>query len=144
MTLKAEETLEMTLTLAVMDSYSAAHSVLSDVLLTASEPQSLEEVILSDGELNPGGEALYWLQNLTDMPLEFWTRGPGQGDRALPIAFKPSDLGEHNLDVSCHAGLPGWAVCRGPQTHVISKYAQESQCCALKTCTGLQHGLRCS
>ena len=100
MTLKAEETLEVTLTPAVMDSYSAAHSVLSGVLLTASEPQSLEEVILSDEALNSGGEALYWLQNLTDMPLEFWTRGPGQGGRALPIAFKPSDLGELTRNVS--------------------------------------------
>lgn len=93
--LKAEEILEVTLTQAVVDSYTAAQSLLNDVVLVTSEPQSLEEVILTQGSLNPGGEALYWIQNLTDMPLEFWTRGPGQGHRALPIAFKPADLGQH-------------------------------------------------
>ena len=91
--LKADDILEVTLTQALVDSYTAAQNVLNDVMLVASEPQSLEEVILTQDSLNPGGEALYWIQNLTDMPLEFWSRAPGQGCRALPIAFKPSDLG---------------------------------------------------
>lgn len=93
--LKADDILEVTFTQAVVDSYTAAQSVLNDVVLVTSEPQSLEEVILTQESLNPGGEALYWIQNLTDMPLEFWTRGHGQDHRALPIAFKPSDLGQH-------------------------------------------------
>ena len=91
--LNADDILEVTLTQTVVKSYTAAQSVLNDVVLVASEPQSLEEVILTQESLNPRGEALYWIQNLTDMPLEFWTRGPGQGCRALPIAFRPSDLG---------------------------------------------------
>lgn len=95
LTVKADDILEVTLTQAVVDSCTAAHSVFSDVMLVVSEPQTLEEVILTQESLTPGGEALYWIQNLTDMPLEFWTRGPGQGHRALPIAFKPSDLGQH-------------------------------------------------
>lgn len=94
LTVKADDILEVTLTQAVMDSCTAAHSVFSDVTLVVSEPQILEEVILTEQSLSPGGEALYWIQNLTDMPLEFWTRGPGQGHRALPTAFKPSDLGQ--------------------------------------------------
>ena len=96
-TLKAADAMEVTLTTAVINSYTAAKSILGDVMLIASEPQSLEEVILSDESPDPGGEALYWLQNLTDMPLEFWTRGPGQGSRAVPIAFKPSDLGQFQI-----------------------------------------------
>lgn len=93
-TLKAQDTLEVTLTQAVMDSYKAAQAVLNDVTLVAAEPQSLEDVILSEDEnLDPGGEALYWLQNLTDVPLEFWSKGPGQSKRPLPFAFEPADLG---------------------------------------------------
>ncbi|KAL0051145.1 hypothetical protein WJX82_002690 [Trebouxia sp. C0006] len=94
-TLKTQNTLELTFTQAVVSCYQAAQGVLNDVALVAAEPTTLEDVILSDdGNLSPGGEALYWLQNLTDMPLQFWSSGPGQSKRTVPFAFEPSDLGE--------------------------------------------------
>lgn len=94
-TLQAQDILELTFTQPVMDSYSASLGVLGDVGLVAADPRSLEEVILPDeGNLNPGGEALYWVQNLTDMQLGVWSRGPGQSARALPVGFEPSDLGQ--------------------------------------------------
>ena len=97
-TLKTQNTLELTFTQAVVSCYQAAQGVLNDVALVAAEPTTLEDVILSDdGNLSPGGEALYWLQNLTDMPLQFWSSGPGQSKRTVPFAFEPSDLGELHL-----------------------------------------------
>lgn len=101
-TLKTQDTLELTFTQAVVSCYQAAQGVLNDVALVAAEPTTLEDVILSDdGNLSPGGEALYWLQNLTDMPLQFWSSGPGQSKRTVPFAFEPSDLGKLCLDASC-------------------------------------------
>ena len=112
LTLKADDVLELTLTQAVIESSTAAQSVLNDVMLVISEPESLEDVISIHENQNPGGDVLYWLQNLTDMPIEFWTRGPGQGHRGLPIAFRPSDLGQH---------LP--SVLIGSQASLIYSYA---------------------
>ena len=101
-TLKTQDTLDLTFTQAVVSCYQAAQGVLNDVALVAAEPTTLEDVILSDdGNLSPGGEALYWLQNLTDMPLQFWSSGPGQSKRTVPFAFEPSDLGELELVASC-------------------------------------------
>lgn len=91
--LKADGVLEVTMTPAVMESFTAAQSVVSDVMLVISEPPVLEEVVVTHEGPDLAGDTLYWLQNLTDMPVEFWTRGPGQNHRALPIAFTPSDLG---------------------------------------------------
>ncbi len=103
-TLITPDTLELTFTQAVVSCYQAAQGVLNDVALVAAEPTTLEDVILSDdGNLSPGGEALYWLQNLTDMPLQFWSRGPGQSKKTVPFAFEPSDLGElQSLASCCH------------------------------------------
>ena len=95
MTLQAQDILELTFTQPVMDSYAASLGVLGDVGLVAADPRSLEEVILPDeGNPNPGGEALYWVQNLTDMQLGVWSRGPEQNAGALPVGFEPSDLGQ--------------------------------------------------
>lgn len=84
-----------------MESFTAAQNVLSDVMLVISEPQALEEVVVTHEGPDQGGDTLYWLQNLTDMPVEFWTRGPGQSHRALPIAFKPSELGLLQFSLDC-------------------------------------------
>ena len=87
--------LEVTLTQAVMDSYQATQAVISDVALVNAEPFQLETIIFETvAGLSPGGETLYWLQNLTDMPVEFWSEQPGHGYRSLAIANDPADLGE--------------------------------------------------
>lgn len=99
--LKADDILEVTLTQAVMESFTAAQNVLSDVMLVVSEPQVLEEVVVTHEGPDTGGDTLYWLQNLTDVPVEFWTRGPGQSHRALPLAFKPSELGLLQFSLDC-------------------------------------------
>ncbi len=129
MTLNAEDTLELTLTQAVMDSYQATQEVVSDVSFVAAEPQSLQDVIRSDEDNpNPGGEAIYWLQNLTDMPLEFWSRGPRQSERPLPVVFEPSDLGQPSLQHGfnhAHSGpvfaLTDDTICRINAAHVTQQ-----------------------
>ena len=112
MTLQAQDILELTFTQPVMNSYTASLDVFGDVALVAADPRSLEEVILPDeGNLNPGGEALYWVQNLTDMQLGVWSRGPGQSARALPVGFEPSDLGQASSQMlSCHQCSPSSSV----------------------------------
>ena len=62
-----------------MDSYQATQAVIS---------------FETGGGLSPGGEALYWLQNLSDTPVEFWSEQPGHGYRSLAITNDPAELGE--------------------------------------------------
>ncbi|DBA81627.1 TPA: hypothetical protein ACH3X1_007382 [Trebouxia sp. C0004] len=66
-TLKTQDTLELTFTQAVVSCYQAAQGVFNDVALVAAEPTTLED---------------------------FWSGGPGQSKRTVPFAFEPSDLGE--------------------------------------------------
>ncbi|KAA6426828.1 MAG: Vacuolar sorting-associated [Trebouxia sp. A1-2] len=137
-TLKTQDILELTFTQAVVSCYQAAQGVLNDVALVAAEPTTLEDVILSDdGDLSPGGEALYWLQNLTDTPLQFWSSGPGQSKRTLPFAFEPSDLGEGCLvsPGESHSVIPfdvDMIICKGhhvadPQVFLASASTGDAQ-----------------
>ena len=94
--LTAPDILELTLTRTVLDSYQALQTVIGDVRFVKAEPIQLANLIsATDGASSPGGEALYWLQNLTDAPLEFWSEQPGQGHRALAIAAESADTGQY-------------------------------------------------
>ena len=49
-------------------------------------------------ECEPGGEALYWLCNLTDAPLEFWLQTPGQLQNGTKL-----DLSKLGMSITSHS-----------------------------------------